>query len=206
MGKHFYNLVWTLTRPLYDVIYPRRVTGLEYLPAEGGFILCLNHISARDPLFVSSRIPRRRRIFFLAKKELFKNPLSRWAVSHLGGIPVDRGHADLSAIRRAMQVLREGFGLGIFPQGTRSRDNSRTPMLNGAAMIALRGGVPVIPAYIDGPYRCFRHVDIHFGMPIDLSDLARRLDSEALSTATQRISDAIWGLSNTKLTSKTINK
>ena len=202
MGKHFYNLVWTLTRPLYDVIYPRRVTGLEYLPAEGGFILCLNHISARDPLFVSSRIPRRRRMFFLAKKELFKNPLSRWAVSHLGGIPVDRGHADLSAIRRAMQVLREGFGLGIFPQGTRSRDNSRTPMLNGAAMIALRGGVPVIPAYIDGPYRRFRHVDIHFGMPIDLSDLARRLDSEALSTATQRISDAIWGLSNTKLTSK----
>ena len=72
----------------------------------------------------------------------------------------------------------------------------------GAAMIALRGGVPVIPAYIDGPYRCFHHVDIHFGMPIDLSDLARRLDSEALSTATQRISDAIWGLSNTKLTSK----
>ena len=194
MGKHFYNLVWTLTRPLYDVIYPRRVTGLEYLPAEGGFILCLNHISARDPLFVSSRIPRRRRIFFLAKKELFKNPLSRWAVSHLGGIPVDRGHADLSAIRRAMQVLREGFGLGIFPQGTRSRDNSRTPMLNGAAMIALRGGVPVIPCYIAGPYRLFRHSDIHFGAPLDLSAHGTRCDQNTLESATKQIEGAVWAL------------
>lgn len=200
MGKHFYNLVWTLTRPLYDIIYPRRVAGLENLPAEGGFILCLNHISARDPLFVSSRIPRRRRMYFLAKKELFNSRILKWIMDHLGGIPVDRGHADLSAIRRAMQVLREGFGLGIFPQGTRSRDNSRTPMLNGAAMIALRGGVPVIPAYIDGPYRLFRRTDIIFGSPINLSDFARRLDSESLTAATKRIEEAIWNLSNTKLT------
>ena len=194
MGSRFYNLSWSVLRPVYDIIFPRRVTGLENIPAEGGFILCLNHISARDPLFVSTRIARKRRMFFLAKKELFNNKILKWVMDHLGGIPIDRGNADLSAIRKSMQVLKEGYGLGIFPQGTRSRDNTPTPMLNGAAMIALRGGVPVIPAYIDGPYHLFHRVDIRFGTPIDFSDFARRLDSNTLNEATKRIENAIWGL------------
>lgn len=194
MGRHFYNFVWSILRPTYDLMFPRRVTGLENIPSEGGFILCLNHISARDPLFVSTRISRKRRMFFLAKKELFNNKILKWIMDHLGGIPIDRGNADLSAIRRSMQVLKEGYGLGIFPQGTRSRDNTPTPMLNGAAMIALRGGVPVIPAYIDGPYHLFHRTDVRFGKPIDFSDFARRLDSNTLTEATKRIENAIWSL------------
>lgn len=194
MGNKFYNFCWTLLRPAYDLLYPRKVTGLENLPAEGGFVLCINHISARDPLFVSTRIPRRRRMYFLGKKELFDKKLLKPFVTWLGGIPVDRGHADLSAVRNSLRVLKEGYGLGIFPQGTRSKDNTPTPMLNGASMIALRGGVPVIPAYIDGPYRLFHHVDIRFGAPLDLSDFGRRCDSATLSEATARIEKAIWAL------------
>ena len=67
-------------------------------------------------------------------------------------------------------------------------------MLPGAAMIALRGGVPVIPAYIDGPYRLFHRVDIHFGAPLDLSDFGRRCDHDTLVAATDRIAGAIWAL------------
>ena len=194
MGKKFYSFCWTLLRPAYDLLFPRKVEGLENLPEQGGFILCINHISARDPLFISTRIPKARRMFFLSKKELFDNRLLRPYVKGLGGIPVDRGHADIAAVRSALKVLKEGYGLGIFPQGTRSRDNTPTPMLNGASLIALRGGVPVIPAYIDGPYRLFRRADIRFGKPLDFSDFGRRCDSETLCRATERIADAIWGL------------
>ena len=194
MGKKFYDLCSVALRPVFDLIYPRKVTGLENLPAEGGFVLCINHCSALDPLFVSSRIPRKRRMYFMAKKELFENKLLRPFVVGLGGIPVDRGHADLTAIRSSMKVLKDGYGLGIFPQGTRSKDNTPTPMLNGASMIALRGGVPVVPAYIDGPYRLFHHVDVRFGAPLDLSDFGKRCDSETLSQVTARIAQAIWSL------------
>ncbi len=198
MGSKFYNIGWYALRPLFDLIYPRKVYGLENLPETGGFILCINHISALDPLYISTRIPRRRHMYFLCKKELLDNRLLRPLIKGLGGIPVDRGHADISAVRAALKVLKEGYGLGIFPQGTRSRDNSPTPMLNGASMIALRGGVPVIPAYIDGPYRLFHRTDIHFGEPLDLSEFGHRCDSQILSEVTHRIEKAIWSFRREK--------
>ncbi len=194
MDRKLYKFVWTLLRPAFKLIYPHKVTGLENLPAEGGFVLCLNHISARDPLFVASCLPRDRWMMFLGKKELYDNRLLRPFVTRLGMIPVDRGNADLNAVRSCLKVLKDGAGLCIFPQGTRSRDNSPTPMLNGASMIALRGGVPVIPAYIDGPYRLFRRVDVHFGAPLDFSDFGRRCDADTLAAATHRIEGGVWGL------------
>ena len=192
MGSKFYNVAWCALRPVFDLIYPRKVHGLENLPREGGFILCINHLSAIDPLYISTRIPRRRHMYFLCKKELMENRLLRPLVKGLGGIGVDRGHADIGAVRAALNVLKQGYGLGIFPQGTRSRDNTPTPMLNGASMIALRGGVPVIPAYIDGPYRPLRRTDIFFGEPLDLSTYGRRCDAQILSEVTARIEKAIW--------------
>lgn len=194
MERKFYHLAWVVCRPLFDLIYPRKVTGLENVPKEGGFILCANHCSALDPLFIASRLPINRRMLFLGKKELDDNRFLRPFVKWLGLIPVDRGNADLNAVRTCLKVLREGAGLVIFPQGTRSRDNTPTPMLTGASMIALRGGVPVIPAYVDGPYRLFHRTDIHFGAPLDFSDFGRRCDQETLAQATERIEHAVWAL------------
>lgn len=198
MERKFYKLVWVVCRPVFDLIYPHKVEGLENIPAEGGFVLCLNHCSALDPLFVASRLPIGRRMMFMGKKELHDNRFLRPFLKWLGLIPIDRGHADINAVRSCMQVLKEGAGLVIFPQGTRSRDNTPTPMLSGASMIALRGGVPVIPAYIDGPYRLFHHVDLRFGAPIDFSDFGRRCDQATLTQATERIEHAIWGLRDKK--------
>lgn len=192
MHEKFYRFAWHLVHPLYSVLFRRRIFGLENLPETGGFILCANHISARDPLFIASAIPKERQMFFLAKKELFSFKPLAGLLKILGAIPVDRGSADLSAMRASFKVVRDGYGLMIFPQGTRSRDNSRMPFLTGASMIALRAGVPVIPAYIDGPYRLLRRTDLRFGKPIDFSDIGARMDSAALETATRRIEDAVW--------------
>ena len=193
MNKRFYRFVRALLRALYALIYPLRAEGLENIPREGGFLLCSNHCSARDPFYLSVAIPHRY-LHFMAKAELFRSPLLSRFVTALGGFPVNRGRNDLNAVRTSLALLKEGHGLAIFPQGTRSRDNTPTPMLEGSSMIALRAGVPVIPAYIGGPYRPFRRTQVSFGKHVDLSDFSRKVDSAALSAATRRIEEAVWGL------------
>ena len=192
MNNFVYNFVWFLCKPAFAIAFPHRVYGRENIPKEGGFILCANHMNAIDPLYICSQMPLRRKIHFLAKKELFAKKFTKWFFTHLHAIPVDRGAADLSAIRSALKSLKEGYGVGIFPQGTRSRDNTPTPMLNGVSMIALRAKAPIIPVYIDGPYRLFKRIDVRIGKPIDISDLGRRPDAATMDAITARIADAIW--------------
>ena len=193
MSKTFYRFMCAVLRPTYAVLYPARVDGLENIPAEGGFILCSNHVHARDPFYLAVR-EKHRRFHFMAKVELFRH---RPVAAFLRGpdaFPVDRGHSDLNAVRTALGLLKAGHGLGVFPQGTRSPDNTPTPMLDGVSMIALRAGVPVIPAYIGGPYRLFHRVQVSFGAPVSFEGLGRRVDSATLDQATRRIEAAVWGL------------
>lgn len=195
MAEKFYEGCCALMRVVYNVIYPVKVEGLENIPAEGGCVLCANHLSARDPIYIAVRV-RNRHIRFMAKSELFKfKPLAA-IIRGLMAFPVDRGHNDLNAVRTALKVVADGHILGLFPQGTRSRDNTPTPMLNGVSMIALRAQKPVIPAYIGGPYRLFRRTLLRFGKPVDLSDFGRRMDGETLNAATHRIEEAVWALKN----------
>ncbi|MBQ3268758.1 MAG: 1-acyl-sn-glycerol-3-phosphate acyltransferase [Clostridia bacterium] len=193
MKERFYKVMRVLLGAYYAVVFPATVEGLENIPAEGAFILCCNHCSNRDPFYLGVFI-RQRFLYFMAKIELFRFWPVSWFVRSLGGFPVDRGHSDLNAVRTALKLLKEGQCMAIFPQGTRIKDNSRTPMLEGASMIALRAGAPVIPAYIGGPYRPFRRTQVSFGKPVDLSDFSRKLDSPTLVAATRRIEDAVWAL------------
>ena len=193
MKKPFYRFMCAVLGAFYAVFYPARVDGVENIPAEGAFILCSNHCSNRDPFYLAIR-SKKRYFYFMAKIQLFRiKPVAAF-VRALGGFPVDRGHSDLGAIRTSLALLRDGHGMALFPQGTRVRDNSPTPMLEGVSMIALRSGAPVIPAYIGGPYRLFRKTQVSFGPPVSFEGLGRRVDSETLDKATRRIEDAVWGL------------
>ena len=178
MNIRFYDTLSAILRPYYGLLWPSRVTGAENIPETGGFILCANHVHWRDCLFLAVRL-NKRRYTYLAKAELYKNPVARLI---------------LGDIRRALKTISDGEGLGIFPQGTRSRDNSPTPMLNGASMIAVRANVPIIPVYLDGPYRLFRHVDVTVGKPVEIADLGRKYDSATLTEVTRRIETAIWSM------------
>ena len=191
MGNRFYRFCCAVMKPIYNLFLPSRVSGLENVPDEGGFILCANHLSNRDPFYVAHCCPKRR-FHYMAKAELFRFKPLAWFMNLLEAFPVDRGHNDLNAVRTALKITGEGHALGIFPQGTRSRDNHRTPMLGGVSLIAMRAKVPVIPCYIDGPYRLFRRTRVCFGKPVELADLGRRMDSDTLRAATQRIEDAVW--------------
>lgn len=195
MSEKTYRACCALMRPIYAVLYPVELSGLENLPAEGGCLVCANHCSNRDPLIIAVHA-RSRCLRFMAKAELFRfKPLGA-LLRALMAFPVDRGHNDLNAVRTALKILADDHVLGLFPQGTRSRENKRLPMLNGVSMIALRAKKPVIPVYIGGPYRLFRRTPVRFGAPVDLSDFGRRMDGETLSAATRRIEDAVWGMAD----------
>ena len=194
MNTKFYDFLGIVLRPAYKVLFPgSKVTGLENIPTEGGFIICANHIHWNDCLYLAAKI-RPRRITYLSNAEVFSNKLFSLVLGEkgLGAIPIHRGEADLAAVRACLQTVKDGNVLGIFPQGTRSRDNTPTPMLNGVSMIAMRAGAPIIPVYMDGPYRLFKRMDIRIGKPVDISDLGRKFDAATLDEVTRRISTSIF--------------
>jgi len=198
MNTKFYDTLGVVLRPAYKLIFPgSKVTGAENIPSEGGIVICANHIHWNDCLYLAAKI-RNRRITYLSKVEAMNNWFTRWLLGEkgLGAIAIHRGEADLTAVRACLQTVKDGDALGIFPQGTRSRDNTPTPMLNGVSMIAMRANAPIIPIYIDGPYRLFKRVDVRVGAPIDISDLGRRADAATLTAITDRIAGAIWGMKN----------
>ena len=124
------------------------VTGRQYEPRVGPVIVVSNHLSDLDPLVVGSALRRPTR--FMAKEELFTPPLVRWWVTACGAFPVRRGEPDRRAIRTALEILRGGGVLVMFPEGTRGRDRTLRPPEPGAAMLALRSGAPILPVAVLG--------------------------------------------------------
>ncbi|MFC1946250.1 lysophospholipid acyltransferase family protein [Chloroflexota bacterium] len=125
-----------------------RVQGREHVPADGAVIVVSNHLSVTDPPVLSFALPRRAR--FMAKQELFRNPAARWFITNLGAFPLDRSRIDRQAIREAEKSLKQGLALIIFAEGGRSRDGRLGEAYSGAAMLALRLGVPILPVAISG--------------------------------------------------------
>jgi len=175
------------------VFHPVKVIGKEYVPAEGKVIICANHQSLQDPLLLATYL--KRRLHFMAQKELFKNKLFGKFLGALGAFPVARGENDLSAIRTSFKLLAEDKALGIFPEGTRFHDGEMHALQNGVAMLALRGKSPVVPAYIEGDYRLFRKMKLIVGEPVDLSDLGGKCDQETIAVVSARIREKMISLS-----------
>ena len=112
--------------------------------------------------------------FTMGKKELTKNPILKWCVDHLLMIPVDRHNMDMAAVRSCLKVLKEGHVLGIFPEGTRHKKGLMEEMEAGVAMMVLRSGVRMLPAYITAKPALFRTVHVYYGDPISIKDIAKK--------------------------------
>jgi 1-acyl-sn-glycerol-3-phosphate acyltransferase len=124
--------------------------GQENLPAVGGGIIASNHISYWDPPVVGSALPSHRKIHFMAKAELFEIPIFGWIVARMETFPIRRGFADRNAIKQALALLAKGELLGIFPEGTRSKTGKLGKILPGLPLLAIKAGVPIIPAALTG--------------------------------------------------------
>ena len=169
-----YMFFHKLLAPIFRIFFKVKVEGLEHIPADGGFLLCSNHIAKRDVVLIGACCPRP--IKFIAKKELFAIPLLSNLFKALGAIGIDRGGNDIAAMRKSIDYIKNGEIVAIFPQGHRypGVNPANTPLKNGAGMIAYRAGSPVIPVCIktNGErYKLFKEVRVIFGEPIPYEEL-----------------------------------
>jgi 1-acyl-sn-glycerol-3-phosphate acyltransferase len=124
------------------------VQGRENIPAKGPLIVVSSHLSNLDPAIVAAILPVKPG--FLAKKELFRNPVMRFLLTGYGAFPVDRGKADLAALNWGAARLRSGGALVVFPEGTRSRGQGLLKAQQGPALLARMTGAPVVPVALTG--------------------------------------------------------
>jgi 1-acyl-sn-glycerol-3-phosphate acyltransferase len=142
-----YKAVYHGARSFVEVFSTLEVEGWENVP-EGACLFASNHQSMVDPPLIGSCLPRE--ISYIARRSLFYNPLFGAVIRSCNSIPVDRGEADVGAIRAALGALGDNRGLLIFPEGTRSYDGVIKEPKAGAGLLACKSGVPVVPIRIRG--------------------------------------------------------
>ena len=206
----FYSFAKGVLTPIMTPWVKFSVTGEENLPTEGGFLLVSNHLSNVDPLCLCWYFMKRNTaVRFLAKKSMFSVPVFGWIIKGMGLIPVNRDSNPSAVLAPTREALKVGEVVGIYPEGTLTRDPDQWPMefKSGAARLALDTGVTVIPLSQWGPQdimapynakgmdmRPGRRISYHFGAPVDLSDLigpAGSEDHDAVNAATARILQAV---------------
>ena len=189
-----YKICFYLVKWFSNIFFPREVLGMENLNNVGdNFIVCSNHVSNLDPLFLT--ITLKKKIRFLAKVELFKNTLFALFLKKLGAIPINRGKNDSNAISIAEDILKNGEVLGIFIEGTRSRSGGFLRPTNGTTIIAKHTNALVVPVCIT-PFdkkkiKFFTKTKINFGSPIKISDLNINDDYREIRRGTEFIMDKI---------------
>lgn len=164
--NHFYFFWRAVLLPFFKLIYRMKYVGRENVPENGAYILASNHRLATDPIMLGMGL--KRQVLFMAKEELFKNKFLSWFLRKLGAFPVSRGKADTGSIRHFENALENGALMGIFIEGTRSKDGEFLPPKNGCSLIAWDTKTPVIPV-------CHTKIGsrtvFHFGKPLSLEDM-----------------------------------
>ncbi|WP_078391187.1 lysophospholipid acyltransferase family protein [Shouchella patagoniensis] len=154
-------------RCVLSTFYKVRIVGKENIPEKGGVLLCANHISNFDPPLLGAYI--KRPVRYMAKKELFDKPVIGRLLNNLGAFPVKRGGGDKQSLRTALQILKSGDIVGLFPEGTRSKNGEIGEGLAGAGFFAAKSDAYVVPCAIIGPYKKRKPVTLIYGKPIDMS-------------------------------------
>ena len=190
-----YQLGRTLLFVFVRVVWGFHRSGIDAIPASGPVVIASNHISNWDPILVGMGC--RRDVHFMAKEELFRNPLVARVLSAVNAIPIRRGALDRSALRAASRVLRDGHVLLMFPSGTRDESGEVREPKSGVGFIACMNEAPIVPACVSGsnsPVRAFvggTRFEVTFGPPIAASKAKSSDEYRAIS---QKIADEIGRL------------
>jgi 1-acyl-sn-glycerol-3-phosphate acyltransferase len=154
---HFPSFMWkcvqVLSRIVCAVMFDLKVYGARHVPAQGGVLLVSNHQSYLDPVLLAVKLGRP--MSYLAKSELFRNPLFAWLIRSLNAFPLRQGKGDKAAIEQTIRRLRQGHLLAVFPEGTRTPDGNLQPIQRGAALVVRRANVPIVPCVLDGSFQAW---------------------------------------------------
>ena len=165
----FYNFALKLLTLYSKVFYKYEVIGKENVPSEGNVILAANHKSNLDPIFVAAAI-KNRKIATIGKKELFDNKILAAILNKLCVIPIDRDNPGISTIKTILRKLKEGYAIGIFPEGTRVKGEGFGEAKAGLALFAVKGKACVVPISIISNYKIFSKVTIYIDKPISFEE------------------------------------
>ncbi len=171
------------------IMIPTKVLGRKNLK-KGKSILICNHTSNWDAVTLDFYL--RKRIRFLAKKELFSSKFKGWFLGKvLGAVKVDRGQADITSTKNILKLLKEDKTIGIFPQGTRS-SNENIEIKNGVCLFAIKSKAPIVPTYLVNKPHIFRRNTLLIGKPFELSEYYdQKITKEVLDEAGEKVLDSI---------------
>ncbi len=190
--RKYYNAVRIPTRFLLRLGLRIKCVGLENVPKDGSFILACNHIHFVDPAVLLAKFPRP--IHFMAKEEAFKSSkLAAWFLTHLNAFPVNRSRSDKSSVNYAIELIGKGLVLGIFPEGTRSKDLKPQKAKAGVALIARQTKADILPAsvYCEKKGGLFRKITVRYGELIKYEDLG--ITEEGGTRELREATDKIMG-------------
>ena len=194
-----YTILKAIGVLLFKLYFRLECGGLENIPEKGGFIIAANHASYLDSLFIAATCPRK--IGFMILESYYKNPVINWFCSSTICVPVPESEEKPSTLplKQAMEYLKDGNALCIFPEGGRSPDGNLMEAKAGIAFVALKAGVPVIPVGIIGNFKAYSihhklprpyKVFLRYGKPIVFKKRTYT-DREELKNATQVIMERI---------------
>ena len=187
----FFIISRIIYRFLAKIVYKIQIEGIENVPKTGKLIMCSNHATNMDPLFLMAFFPRQP--LFMGKAEAFENPVIGYLLRCLGAFPVSRGKGDQKALERALEILREEKVLAMFPEGTRVKNGERVSAKKGVGIIATTADAPVIPVYLSSNFKPFAKVKCIIGKPIYIckSDY-ETLDKAAYYKISNEILESIY--------------
>ena len=166
--NRFFTCIYYIVGVVANILHPVSVEGMERLP-ENGVLLCPNHSSNWDPILVALKLPVNYRLHIMAKEELFRFKPLGWILRKVGAFPVSRGNNDIQSVKMAIQAIKAGDNLLIFPEGTVIRngigcaDGLPAHAKGGVAMIGVRTGAALVPVFVDGEKKLFHRTRIIFG-------------------------------------------
>ncbi len=165
-----YRVIRFLVNLFLRIRFRVKVEGVHHIPA-GSCILAMNHTSNYDPLIVGTNTPRK--MYIMAKEELFANRFFAWMITEMGAFPVKRGQADLKSLKHSLNILEEGKIFSIFIEGTRSKSGEMQEPKKGIGFLVKKSGAAVIPTYVYGMKRgWFQRAGVVFGPPITFAEEA----------------------------------
>lgn len=196
--KVLFTIVWCIVAPFFGFVHPCRLVGRERLPAEGG-LFCANHTRMSDPLCLLLSLGVKWNLHVMAKAELLRVPVLGWILKQIGIFGIERGKSDVGAVKTAMKFLKNGESVLIFPEGTRikngvDKDGHESEAKAGAAMLAVRTGVWMIPVFIPEKKRWFRVTKIVIGEPYKPYVEGRKGSAEEYQQIAEDMMDRIQAL------------
>lgn len=174
----FYRFIYSILRIIATPLFRIRVHGVEKIPENEKYIVCANHKSLLDPVFIALALNRQ--VHFIAKKELFEVPILKNILKFLKAIPAQRDGKDLSVLRDSIKLIKSGKILGIFPEGTRVKEIKRENIKDGAGYIALKSKTDILTIEIISSYKPFFKTDLYIKNIVKIEDFKNLKSKDAM--------------------------